>query len=108
MNRIPFRCSYRWDDTGTEEWDGIIQQIIPHGQYCEVYIESRSSFRLLIGGSHWGLYACLPDFFVGCWLSTLDDIFYNSEKLIYALDNVVDGTTVASALKALAPILKMH
>jgi hypothetical protein len=35
-------------------------------------------------------------------------MFYNSEKLIYALDNAVDSTTFASALKALARVLKLH
>ena len=100
-----FHCSYKWDDGSKDIWYGTVNQIINYGSHYEVLILSRSSLRVLVGESTSGLFACLPDFCVGCHLSKLDDTFYNSEKLIRALDNVVDGTTVACALKALASVL---
>jgi hypothetical protein len=47
----------------------------------------------------------MPDFQAGCHLSCLNDFFFNREKLIAALNNPVDGTTVACALKKLSDIL---
>jgi hypothetical protein len=105
---IEFRCTYQWDENEKDDWYGAIKQIINYGSHYEVFISSRSSLRVLIGESSSGLFACLPDFRAGCHLSTLDDTFYNSEKLIYALSNPVDGTTVACALNALTSILRFH
>ena len=102
---IQFHCSYRWDDGSKDVWKGTVNQIIPFGSHYEVFILSRSSLRVLIGKSSSGLFACLPDFSVGCHLSSLNDAFYNNEKLIHALGNAVDSTTVACALKALASTL---
>jgi hypothetical protein len=105
---IQFHCSYQWDDGSKDAWKGTVNQIIHFGSHYEVLILSRSSLRVLVGQSTSGLFACLPDFSVGCHLSTLNDTFYNSEKLIHALDNAVDGTTVAYALKALASVLNFR
>lgn len=101
-----FRCSYQWDPDERDDWDGIVNKITCFGSHYEVFITSRSSLRVLIGKCTSGLFACLPDYQAGCYLSTLKDTFYNSEKLIYAMENPVDGTTVACALKALADVLK--
>jgi hypothetical protein len=105
---IQFHCSYCWDDGSNDVWSGTVDQIIDFGSHYEVFILSRSSLRVLIGKSSSGLFACLPDFSAGCHLSILKDTFYNSERLIRALDNVVDGKTVACALKALESVLKFN
>ena len=102
---IHFRCSFQWDDDERDDWDGIIKQIICFGSHYEVLIASRSSIRFLIGKGTSGLFACLPEYQAGCNLSALDDTFYNSDRLIYAMENPVDGTTVACALKALNDVL---
>lgn len=101
---MTFQCSYRWED-GKETWPGTIANIISYGSHYEIQIQSRSSIRVLLGKSSSGLFACMPDFGSGCHLSTLNDTFYNGERLVYALDNAVDGTTVAYALKALSGTL---
>lgn len=104
-----FRCSFQWDEDERDDWDGCINQIIYYGSHYEVLITSRStSIRVLIGICTSGLFACLPDYQTGCGLSALDDTFYNSERLIYAMENPVDGTTVACALKALATVLEFN
>jgi hypothetical protein len=103
---IRFCCSYQWDPDERDDWDGVVNQITWFVNHCEVFITSRSSLRVLIGKCSSGLFACVPDYQAGCYLSTLNDTFFNSEKLIYAMENPVDGTTVACALKALSNILK--
>jgi hypothetical protein len=105
---IQFHCSYQWDDGSKDIWYGTVNQVINFGSHYEVFILSRSSLRVLVGQSTSGLFACLPDFSAGCHLSTLNDTFYNSEKLIHALGNVVDGMTVAYAFKALEPFLNFN
>jgi hypothetical protein len=103
-----FQCSYQWDDNERDDWYGVISQITSFGSFYEIFITSRSSIRVLIGKCTSGLFACLPDYCAGCNLSELDDIFYNSEKLINAVQNPVDGRTVACALKVLANVLEFQ
>jgi hypothetical protein len=103
---IHFRCSFQWDEDDCDDWDGIIKQITCFGNHYEILITSRSSIRLLLGKGSSGLFACLPEYHAGCNLSSLDDTFYNSDRLIYAMENLVDGTTVACALKELSNVLE--
>lgn len=103
---IRFRCSYQWDRDERDDWDGVVKQINRFGSHYEIFITSRSSVRVLIGRSTTGLFACIPDFDAGCHLSSLNDTYYNSERLIRALEDPVDGTTIACALKALSNTLK--
>ncbi|HBY56128.1 MAG TPA: hypothetical protein DEG23_04890, partial [Coxiellaceae bacterium] len=83
---IRFRCSYQWDPDERDDWDGIINQIVWFANHCEIFITSRSSLRVLIGKCSLGIFACIPDYQAGCYLSTLNDTFLNSEKLIYAME----------------------
>lgn len=105
---IQFRCSYQWDEDERDDWQGFVTQIIPLGSQYEVLISSRSSIQVVVGKCSSGLYACLPDYQAGCLLGALEDTFFNSERLIYAMENPVDGTTVACALKVLAKVLEFH
>ena len=103
---MKFSCSITWEKGETEYWDGVIDRILDYGGLYEIFIKSRSSIQVFIGRSSRGIFACIPDFRASCHISSLDDIFYNTENLIEAIDNSVDGTTVAFALRALAGILK--
>lgn len=93
-----FSCFHRWENGKKENWPGRIANIFSYGSHFEIFIESRSSIRLLIGKTCSGFFACAPDFLAGCHLSSLDDIFYNREKLFFAMDNIIDAETVGSAL----------
>ena len=44
-----------------------------------------------------GYFACMPDFDAGCHLVSLNDVFWNTERLTKVL-GIVDGVTVAYAL----------
>ncbi len=91
----------------SEEWVGKIINLKNLPNYYEFKIESRSSIYAVIGKMSRGNFACFPDFNVGCHLSSLNDLFWNSEKLTEIL-GVADGLTVAYALKYIHENLKLQ
>jgi hypothetical protein len=101
---LQFQCSYCWG-TSPQHWVGDVTLIGSYHSHYELLIQSRSCICVLIGRSSSGLFACMPDFQAGCHLSCLNDLFFNQERLISALNNPVDGTTVAYALKTLSNTL---
>ncbi len=105
---MTFHCLHHWNDGEIDKWIGYINSINCFGSHYEVFINSRSSIRVLVGRSTSGLFACLPDFMVGCHLSKLDDVFYNKEKLNIAMDNLIDAITVANALNSISDMLDFN
>jgi len=91
----------------TEAWPGRITSLTKFGTHYELKIESRSGFIVIIGKTNHGNFACIPDYNAGCHLSTLKDLFWNSERL-RAIMNKVDATTVAHALKAVAEHIDLN
>ena len=89
------------DKKRAESWPGYIQTLKNHGSHWELQIQSRSSLHVLLGKCIGGMFACIPTYNAGCYLSTADDLFYNTEKLCRAMKNKVDGLTVATAIKAI-------
>lgn len=87
--------------TEKDEWNGSIRDIKLQNNVYEFWIESRSSIMVVFGPTSRGGFACFPDFQVGCHLVSLNDKFWNTEKLVEVLGKV-DGTTVAAALTKLA------
>lgn len=103
---IPFRCYYQWDEDEEDDWEGYIKEVVNINGIWELCITGRgSSIRLMIGKSSLGLFACIPDFDAGCYLCSLDDLYSNSDRLIRAMESIVDGTTVACGLKILNKVL---
>lgn len=104
---IPFRCYYQWDEDERDDWDGHVEGIAYINGIWEVCITGRGSrIRMMLGKSSLGIFACVPDFDAGCYISSLDDLCSNSDRLIRAMENIVDATTVACGLKALKGILE--
>ena len=103
---IKFECTMK---TGrkTENWPGIIANLTKFGSHYEFRIESRSGFIVIIGKTNNGNFACIPDYDVGCHLSALKDLFWNSERLS-AVMNKVDAITVAQALQAVADHIDLN
>jgi hypothetical protein len=100
---MQFKCFHTWDDeSGRESWTGEIEKLVSFPGHYEFQIRSRSAFCVIVGKFTFGLFACIPAYQAGCCLSSLNDVFYNRENLIEAMDNVVDAVTVAYALKALS------
>ena len=100
-----FYCFHQWNKTRSEKWHAFITETIHHEDFCEVFIESRSTIRVYIGKSNVGRFICVPDWRASCWVSDLQDLSYNKTKLSKVMKNIVDGTTVAYALLELAAIL---
>lgn len=94
---MKFKCS-RLLDTEKEIWTGEIVSYSNNNNSTEIYIQSRSSIHVIVGESEYGNYACIPNFNRGCYLSTLDDLFWNTESLVKLIGEV-DGITVANAIK---------
>lgn len=103
---MEFECFMETED-GMETWRGLIVNLLNHGSHYEMRIESRSGIIVIFGESRGGYFACVPDWNAGCHLSHPSDLFWNTEQLVYAMGNEVDGITVASALKAIASKLKI-
>ena len=59
-----------------------------------------------MGKSSPEVFVCVPDYDAGCYISSLDDLYSNSDRLIRAMENIVDATTVVCVLKALKGILE--
>ncbi|MBU3090411.1 hypothetical protein KPL42_18245 [Clostridium gasigenes] len=94
---MKFECS-RLLGNKKETWIGEITSCTTYKNSMDIYVQSRSSFHIIIGKSKYGNYVCVPNFNSGCYLSTLDDIFWNTEKLVNLIGEV-DGITVAKAIK---------
>lgn len=91
-----FMCFYR-----AKSWAAAITAFKNYGTYFEFTIQNRSDIMVIFGKTSQGYIACLPDYNVGCHLFSLNDVFWNSERLT-KLVGVGDGITVAYALLFLA------
>lgn len=97
-----FYCNHQWENGEIEEWSGEISRIVSFGSHYEIFIQSRSSILVVIAPTSYGLFVGIPTFKAGCYISHLKDLFFNKESLIEALNNTVDGITVACAIKSIA------
>lgn len=95
---MKFICRINIKDGPDEIWGGKIISYNLNKDNLEMYIESRSSLHIIIGKNMLGNYACIPNFEIGCYLSDLGDIFWNTEKLC-SLIGESDGITAATAIK---------
>jgi hypothetical protein len=81
-----------------ENWKGKITYYNIEDDILEMYVESRSYIHIILGRTQYGNFVCIPNYDSGCYLSTLSDFFWNSEKLSKLIGKV-DGITVATAIK---------
>jgi len=100
-------CSYKPKHSKQKEyWQCKVNYVKNFGSSTEIQLTSRSSIFLTVCESSRGYLACVPDFEAGCYLADFNDTFWNTEKLSAALNNMVDGITIASALKHLSEHIK--
>jgi hypothetical protein len=103
-----FNCSHTWEDGITDSWEGTIDSLINYGNYCEIFITSRSTLHLILGKYSNGIFVVSP-YYGGTYLSNrLDDIFYNTERMIKVFDNVVDGVTAAKAILVISSKINFY
>ena len=91
-----FTCKHK-----KKSWTGTITMFKCYGTHFEFKIQSRSSIMVLFGKTSRGYFACMPNFNAGYHLVSLNDVFWNTERLTEVL-GVADRVTVASALLSLA------
>ena len=84
-----------------QRWKGKISSLKKCNNCYEIFIDSRSTLRVIFGEASFGGFASIPDFEAGCHLINLSNQFWNTEKLISAIGNV-DGVTVGQALYELS------
>jgi hypothetical protein len=90
----------------TEIWSARLMEVHDHGAFFEIFIDSRSSIRIIIGHGVWGNFVCIPDWKVGTFLSDFRDYFWNCERLVCLMGNKVDGVTAATVIKEMADSLQ--
>lgn len=95
---LAFKCT-RTLKNRKENWSGRIISIKNYGSHIEMLIDSRSSIMVLLGNTSSGNFICIPDWKVGCHLSSIKDTFYTIEKLTKSL-GPIDAITVATAIAA--------
>lgn len=88
-----------------ERWQSSVEYINDNGSFCEVFVSSRSSIRLIVGYGKWGNFVCIPDWNVGTSLADFKNLSWNSEKLS-GLIGKVDGVTAATVINGIADIIE--
>ncbi len=93
----------------SRKWEGEIIPIQLSEEPYEVEINARDSgFHVLIGHHSHGNFICIPNWNAGTEMASLNDVFWNRERLEqYTKLNKVDASSVACGLAVLSEHLKM-
>ena len=101
-----YRCTLDTPD-GSISWNGSVRIISHAPVFMEAEISGKgSSFHVITGSSSNGFFLCVPNWRIGCELSHLDDVFWNTERLSPFL-NPVDLTTLTQGLSILPDVEKL-
>ena len=93
-----FQCKYINEFGCNESWPGELEILTTKSEFLEVFIRGcDSAFRIVIGKCSTGNYMCIPSVGVGCELSDLSDLFWNTQRISEVM-NIIDAVTIASAL----------
>lgn len=85
-------------------WNGRIKAIRIDREPYELEVNARGScFHLIVGKHAYGNYICIPNWNVGTELASLDDVFWNKERLHQeGRLKLVDASSVSYALLELS------
>lgn len=94
-NTYVYECKYK-----DNIWLSYIKNMENHDNYIRCVIEGRGSSILTFIGkeSNKENWIFFPLHEKGCFLSNYDDFFWNLEKLTNLFENIIDGTTIATAI----------
>ncbi|TDW07917.1 hypothetical protein EDD63_1821 [Breznakia blatticola] len=102
-NKVLYNCIYEDDDL--IEWEATVEHTGNNKENHETIFTGRGSKIIaVIGQSTNGNWICFPEREYGCYLSSLDDVFWNQEKIENGL-GIIDAQTVAKGLKYLKTII---
>lgn len=86
---------------GRQTWTGTLELLECSSSSCEAVVEARgSSFHLIAGSYQNGNYLCVPNYGIGCELSSFSDKFWNREQLRRQV-NDVDAESLVCAISCL-------
>lgn len=97
------------EDSEVIQKGGQIEPIRLEGEPYEAVVSAEGySFHILFGSQCNGNFLCIPNWHLGCELSSLNDVFWNLESISgrdesFSYEN---ATAIAYALKELSPIIK--
>lgn len=98
-----YTCETTFDEENIS-WECTVALIQQHGSFYEAVIEGRgSSFHVIAGPHINGMFLCIPNMQIGCELSHLSDVFWNTEQLRLQL-NRIDTQTVVTGLSFIPDI----
>lgn len=94
---IKIKCSITLNNK-KETWQASLKLITNYENYYEASIEARSThFNMLVGHTDSYNWVALPIQEVSCSLASLDDIFWNEERLSNLI-GAIDATTIVSTI----------
>lgn len=94
---IKIKCSITLNNK-KETWQAGLKSITNYENYYEASIEARSThFNMLVGHTDSYNWVALPIQEVSCSLASLDDIFWNEERLSNLI-GAIDATTIVSTI----------
>ncbi len=83
-------------------WEGRVTVLRRSGTMIEADVTGKGSqMHVIIGEYAYGNFVCIPEWGVGSPLASLDDRFWNRERLERYLGNV-DAITLSEALNTIA------
>ncbi|CAH8721281.1 hypothetical protein P4K96_27585 [Bacillus cereus] len=85
-------------------WQGEIKRYKEHGSHYHLEISAKGSgISLYFGRASMGQwFVCIPDRNASVIIGDLRNILYNAEKIGVAMDNEIDGHSVAKAIYVFA------
>lgn len=97
-----YQCRYINEEDGSLPWEGSWELVGAGSDYEELKIRGRGScYHLVIGSYSYGNYLCIPEIDIGCALGSLNDWFWNYERLSRLLGKT-DAITISRGLNDFA------
>ena len=104
-NTIVFDCKRRINGE-FQHWEATMTLTRRDGEHIELQIEGRGgSFDTVTGPKNGGHYLAVTNWSWGCELAGYKDIDWNYPRILNAIENAVDATTICTALTHVPDLL---
>jgi len=101
--RLTFHSNIFFENGEKANWEGVIHLLNTEAPYEAEVCARGSSFHLIFGEHSYGRFLCIPNWGIGTELASLNDRFWNFERLQQTTDlSVVDTTSIVDALVKLS------
>lgn len=95
---------------GTTSWQGEIKNYKEYGSHYFLELSAKGSgISLYFGRASFGQwFICIPEWNAGLIIGDLRQVDYNAEKIGAAMENEIDGHSVAKALLVFAEAMNIQ